>query len=210
MTRNIPRVDSSGRAYAGSQRQIQTYVNLYQDELSESILCAMPEFKSLNARFHWTSPLKEDGFREYRDKEFLRSVGLEHFYPELREFWPRNGPVWDALAIVESETDLEFRGILLVEAKSYPNEVYGNGCQASSRRSIEKIETAFGRTKGWLNVPLSCDWKGPLYQSANRIAHLYFLGESIKVDTLVGQPVLYLRSALPNCTYGMAKRSCRD
>ena len=182
MTKNIPRVDSSGRAYAGSQRQIQTYVNWYSDELSQHLISAGPEFNFSNARFRWASPLRENGFREYCDRRFLKSVGLEHLDPELKEFWPRHGPVWDALATVESETGPGFRGVLLVEAKSYPSEIYGGGCKASER-SIEKIEAALGRTKRWLNVPQHFDWTGPLYQSANRIAHLYFFREVVDVHT---------------------------
>ena len=41
--------------------------------------------------------------------------------------------------------------------------------------------TSFGQTKRWLGADATADWCGPLYQSANRLAHLYFLREIVKV-----------------------------
>ena len=44
----------------------------------------------------------------------------------------------------------------------------------ASPKSREKIESALNRTKKWCGVSRDTDWTGPLYQSANRLAHLYF------------------------------------
>ena len=76
-------------------------------------------------------------------------------------------------ASIEFPKDKNNKGILLVEAKSYPGEIYGVGCKASPA-SRKKIEDALDRTKKWCGVPADTDWTGPLYQSANRLAHLYF------------------------------------
>ena len=78
--------------------------------------------------------------------------------------------MWDALARV-TLLDSGRTGVLLVEAKSYPQEMYSNGCCASevSRTQIVK---ALQQTQRWLAVD-NVDWTGPLYQSANRLAHLY-------------------------------------
>lgn len=96
---------------------------------------------------------------------------------ELRQFWPSGGPSWDALAVVEPASEARPRGVLLVEAKSYPEEILGPGCQATDKRSLAMITEAVLETKRWLGVATSADWMGPLYQVANRLAHLYFFRE---------------------------------
>lgn len=100
----------------------------------------------------------------------------------MSEFWPKGGPNWDALAAVEIEKSPGGRGVVLVEAKSHPSEIYGGGCQASSPKSLRKIETALLQTKRWLGVSEDADWTGPLYQSANRLAHIYFFREVVGVQ----------------------------
>jgi len=69
----------------------------------------------------------------------LKACGLKHLSHDLSAFWPRGGPVWDALASIEFQEDKNSKGILLVEAKSYAAEIYGTGCKASPT-SREKIE----------------------------------------------------------------------
>jgi hypothetical protein len=180
MTESQARVDDSGRAYAGSQLQIQIYVNRRLDELSRHVLRALPSVASRGAHIRWVSPLESDRFTEYQDQAFLRAVGLEHLAVALRTFWPRGGPVWDALAVVETARTPGWRGVLLVEAKSHVREVYGGGCKASER-SRKAIEAALELTKRWLGASPDSDWTGALYQSANRLAHLYFFREVAKV-----------------------------
>ena len=180
MSERSDRVDDLGRAYAGSQLQLQIWVNRQPDELSRRVVDALPSLASLNPRLHWVSPLEREKFVEYQDRAFLRALELESLDPQLKRFWPRGGPVWDALAAVEIGGDPAPRGVVLVEAKSYPNEIYGPGCQASPR-SRKKIETALRKTKSWLGVPKNIDWTGPLYQSANRLAHLYFFREEVSI-----------------------------
>ena len=172
-----PRTNAFGAAYAGSQRQIQIYVNQKSVQLSSQVAAAINAQGDAMApeRIEWVSPLAKDSFREYQDAEFLAKVGLGTSVSALQGFWPRGGPVWDALGVVRDPF-----GVLLVEAKSYPSEIFGNGCQASppSRR---RIDAALAKTKAWLGVPQSTDWTGSLYQSANRLAHLYFLSEIVGV-----------------------------
>lgn len=170
------RVDDSGRAYAGSQLQIQIYVNRRSAELSKCVLDALPSLASLNAALQWVSPLESENFVEYQDRAFLTAVGLDQVARPLSKFWPRGGPTWDALAAVQVAGGQGRGGVLLVEAKSHPPEVYGGGCRASPR-SRRRIEAALERTRRWLGVPEDADWTGALYQSANRLAHLYFFRE---------------------------------
>ncbi len=173
-------MDDLGRAHAGSQLQIQIYVNRRPAELSRHVLAALPSLASLGANIRWVSPLESERFVEYQDRAFLRAVGLEHLASRLSAFWPSGGPVWDALAAVEFKKYPGVKGVILVEAKSHPPEVYGGGCKASPR-SRKKIEAALGETKRWLRVREDADWTGPLYQSANRLAHLYFFREVARV-----------------------------
>jgi hypothetical protein len=171
------RVDSVGRARAGSQRQIQTYVNEAKQELNSAIAKSLAQYNLGENDIQWVSPLAEDTYSEYQDSEFLERVGLASVAPQLREFWPKGGPCWDALARVKG-------GCLLVEAKSHVREIYGGGCKAKPP-SKQTIETACNATKIWLGVSPSTDWMSGLYQSANRYATLYFLREIAKVPAFL-------------------------
>ncbi|MBW1769003.1 MAG: hypothetical protein JRJ65_18400 [Deltaproteobacteria bacterium] len=114
MIKGPPRVDEHGRAFAGSQRQMQAYVNFRAEELSENILNVLPSLSSLNPSINWVSPLENDKYCEYQDKAFLVAVGLGHLSDALSDFWPKGGPVWDALASVDLPDN---RGVLLVEPR---------------------------------------------------------------------------------------------
>jgi len=170
------RVDEAGRASAGSRLQVQIYVNRYWEELSQRTLESLPALASAFPALQWVSPLESARFEEYRDAAFLRRLGLTSLWPDLKAFWPRGGPSWDALAIAHPAAGAQGSGVMLVEAKSHPSEVYGPGCRASAR-SRQVIQKALEQTKQWLGVSPESDWMGPLYQTANRLAHLYFLRE---------------------------------
>ena len=174
----VMRTDGAGRAFAGSQLQIQIAVSRRQDELSRATADAigLPSRSSLV----WKSPLEEERFAEYRDAAFLRVVGLEHLTPSLAAFWPRRGPCWDGLARIETAGVLS--GVVLVEAKSYPQEMKGSGCRATGA-SLKQIQKALRAAQKWLSVPESADWYGPLYQFANRLSHVYFLRERHGIPT---------------------------
>jgi hypothetical protein len=75
-------------------------------------------------------------FQEPVDQTFLAALNAGVHSQALREFWPSGGPHWDALALVRGS---DLPGALLVEAKSYPREVYGDGCKATSPRSRQLI-----------------------------------------------------------------------
>jgi hypothetical protein len=164
------RVNDFGRAFAGSQRQIQTYVNLRPVELSRKLLEVLSPPPPANTKLTWVSPLATKEFKELRDDEFLRALDLDKYIGDLREFWPEGGPSWDALGRLEGDAG---EGIVLVEAKSHILELKSQ-CQAEDLESRGKIAKAFAETKEWLNVEQSSDWTKPYYQSANRLALLYF------------------------------------
>lgn len=185
--KNFSRVGSTGRAHAGSQKQIQIYVNEKTHTLNSALAQSLSRYELDDKDIRWVSPLATDTYSEYQDSEFLERVGLAGLSPRLREFWPRGGPCWDALARIEG-------GCLLIEAKSHIPEIYGGGCGASPA-SKQKIEVALNATKAWLGVSRDVDWTGRLYQSANRYACLYFLREIAAVQAFlvnvyyVGDPI---------------------
>ena len=164
-----------GRAAKGSRRQIQDFVNANPSALERAIVSQLPEaVQQLSPKIRWVSPLAAQDYREYRDAEFLQKIGVGHLAAQLRDFWPQRGPSWDALGIMSNAA--EKPGVILVEAKSHIAEIYGNGCAASGR-SREKILSSLHEVQRWCAAEPETDWVGPLYQSANRIAHLYFLLE---------------------------------
>lgn len=135
----------------------------------------------LTAQVTWLSPVERSNFRELRDAAFLRELGLSYYAKTLRDYWPKGGPVWDGLALIERH-GVSKDAILLIEAKSYPDEVLGNGCQATPA-SRSTIETALDSTASWLGIKRPAISMGELYQSANRIAHVYFLRERLGLET---------------------------
>ncbi len=153
-------------------------MNDHPEALSRAILERLPlALRGANAQIRWLSPLATDDFREYRDAEFLDRVGLGRLAKALAQFWPKGGPSWDALGLIVGDGD---PSVVLVEAKSHIPEIYGNGCQASPPARV-KIAAALRETQRWCGVGADKDWLGCLYQSANRLAHLYFLLECARV-----------------------------
>lgn len=177
---NRKRVDPLGRAYAGSQLQLQLYVNRRQAELNHAITVALGFPPS---PLTWLSPVENEAYKEYRDAAFLEKLGLEDLVTPLRAFWPRSGPRWDGLARMDSSST-----VILIEAKNYPGEVRGGGCKAgdvtpvTSRHPVSRTTNARTRITEALNaaaknigVQNSDHWLGSLYQYANRLAHVDFL-----------------------------------
>ncbi len=179
-TDSAKRTDERGRAFAGSQLQVQIYVSRKPDVLSEAVRRALTASGESAPSVRWTAPLEEDLFKEPVDQAFLVALGLDDAADALREFWPSGGPNWDALAVLGNGERRD--GVLLVEAKSYPEEVYGSGCQATNPTSIATIERSLEAAQKWFGATTLSDWTGRLYQYANRLAHVYFLRHKLGVD----------------------------
>lgn len=140
-----------------------------------AVLEKIPEIDRTEVTLEWVSPLEAECFEEYRDQEFLTRLGLEDHASDLARFWPSRGPVWDALARVRLSDDGKAIGVLLVEAKRRPSEIYGNGCNATAEASIRQIEHALSEAKQWCGADCQSRWTDRLYQYGNRLAHVYFL-----------------------------------
>lgn len=176
----MARTDADGSAHKGSQRQLQEYVNNARSELNQQIFGAISSLPR-SCGLRWVSPLKgneeQEGYQEYSDAKFLIAVRQADLSFELQRFWPSGGPSWDALAIVYTGGP---PGVLLVEAKAHPGEI-ASSCGAKDQISKQKINGGLNATKSWLGVDKRSDWFSQYYQSANRLAHLYFLREIAKV-----------------------------
>ena len=179
--RRAKRTDDEGRALAGSQMHLQVWANRRSQDLSTRILAAF-DLDLPPTVVRWLSPIEAGRYREYRDGAFLRAIGQESARAELRQFWPSGGPVWDGLAQIVSDAP-GGHSTFLIEAKSYPEEVHGSGCQATAGSdALATIRRSLDKTAEWLGIKRTPAWEGRLYQSANRIAHLYFLREVLKLN----------------------------
>jgi len=177
-----PRVDEAGCAFSGSQLQVQLYIAKRTGALSRAVLGTL-EIPSDEARIEWVAPLKKRRFVEPMDEAFLDALGLTFHVPELASFWPKSGPRWDALGILRHPDRSD--GYLLVEGKSYLEEVYGSGCQAVDPESVERIMSSLHSARQWFSVSQDSDWLGRLYQYGNRLAHVYFLRERLGKEAIL-------------------------
>lgn len=157
-------------AEKGSQRDIQLCFNdpKLRDWLATSKMKIPVE--------RWLSPMADDRYSEYSDKEFLDRIGLPTSAAKLEEFWPARGPVWDGLAIAKDGT------ILLFEAKSHVSEFFGMGSKAKDPNSVMQINKALRETAEYIGAVFDeSAWTDALYQMANRLAFLYLLNVKLGV-----------------------------
>ena len=166
-----------GHGY-GSEWHLLRFLGYHRDTFSRQVRAEIggEELSWLDFKFsHKNKACGRD--TEYNGLDFITDQDvLRNWYA----FWPTTGQAqnWDAVGRLRLADGTE--EWLLVEAKAHTREIKGNGCSATSPRSIEKIEKALAETKaafGASSTPLE-DWMGPYYQYANRLAALYFLMEA--------------------------------
>jgi hypothetical protein len=150
----------------GSLKDIQVLINNYPSRLTNHIKKTL-HIKSED--IEWVSPIRDDEYAEYRDRGFIERLGITNLQVPIKDFWPNNGPQWDALG----------RGshgeVFIVEAKANIPEIVTDPMGAKSERSIKLIKDSLEATKKYLKVKNNIDWSGTFYQYTNRLAHLYYL-----------------------------------
>jgi hypothetical protein len=155
-------------ASAGSQRWLQVAVN----RKPQLLLSALQRSGAVGPRVSvkWYSPLREEGFREYRDQMALdkAGVGIAKLKKPLEEFWPARGPVWDALGVTSEGRPL------FIEAKAHIPEAASPGTKASAA-SRELIVRSLVEARHFYAPRAKAIWSELFYQYANRLAHQYFL-----------------------------------
>ena len=161
---------SKGQAKRGSQKDIQLLFNVPKNKtyLERKIKVQISD---------WLSPIESDDYREYQDDGFLNKIGLGSCTGQLvDDFWPKGGPVWDGLAKSHDGT------ILLFEAKAHISEMFGGGMKAKAKASRDMILRSLEETAEYIRAGYDATaWTDAMYQTANRLAHLYFLNKKIGV-----------------------------
>ena len=150
----------------GSLKWIQYILNDHPNILDSSISKFLPD--SHNQPIEWLSPLADDDYAEYKDQTFLDLLEIKLTKKELKNFWPSQGPQWDALGRIKSEA------YFLVEAKAHVSEIISSS-QAKAKSSISLINKSLSETRNYLNLKPGIDLTKGFYQYSNRLAHLYLL-----------------------------------
>ncbi len=176
----------NGKAEKGSQYWLQEFVNddAKRDVLSNQIISTSPSLIAFGVKnLTWKSPLKKENYYEYRD-DFLDALDLDDtrikdIKNKLSNFWPKNGPQWDGIALTETEK----KGIILLEAKAHPAETKSS-ISASSEISISKIGNSIKNVQSYMGLTVNIEaWTKNHYQLANRISYLYFLNTICQLPT---------------------------
>jgi hypothetical protein len=152
----------------GSQKWIQKLVNEKPDLLNSHLVeeLHLPKIENIC----WLSPLKNDDYAEYSDQDSLDRLGVNLKKKPLADFWPENGPQWDALGKSNNGK------VFLVEAKSHIGEL--RSFIGAKGNSLNKILQSLSETKAFLNSTIQTDWSRGFYQYANRLAHLHLFRQN--------------------------------
>ncbi len=135
----------------GSQRLLQDAVEFCPDYLLASL--QLGGGISTGETVSWVSPVRDDGYREYKDAEFIERLDLtDRLKTPLSDFWPRSGPRWDALGMSSSNRPI------LVEAKAHIPEAASPGSSASAESSVQSGEPRTHPTFYRSSQYCSLDW----------------------------------------------------
>ncbi len=140
-------------------------VNEYPDVLDSAITKALGWNGVV---IDWRSPLQDDDYAEYYDEAFLERLDVEELTMPLDTFWPKSGPRWDGLARTAEGK------LILVEAKAHIDEAVDYRSKASLV-ALRRIEQRLDEAKTAFRATKDACWHAPLFQTANRLAHLYYL-----------------------------------
>ena len=169
-------MSSHGKATKGSQYLLQNHVENQAYQLAAEITGRSASLLAFHGNFEWVSPLKSENYQEYQD-DFLDALGLSQFNTARAQFWPKRGPQWDGLAKVKRDGQT---GYVLIEAKAHPGETQSS-TQAQGD-SLKKINASLRATQMHLAIKPQ-DWTQDHYQTANRLAFLYFMNVRLELPT---------------------------
>lgn len=173
-------MSSTNKGKAGSQIDLQLSIAKVQKELNTKILNLCDRWK--DGRIIWYSPIEKTSFKEFWDNSFGEgrlSPKTESFWEGLKrpndfeDFWPKGGPHWDGIAVVETSTG--DKTLLLIEAKAHKSELKSDSqAKEDSLKTIKNRLKVIQRKSGLI---ADVDWTKRYYQFANRMAFLLFLQE---------------------------------
>lgn len=152
-------------AERGSQKWLQIAVNRKPDPL----LAALRKSGALAAgeSVVWKSPMAP-ALKEFSDVDALKIAGVADLRVGLEKFWPRRGPVWDAIGVTSSSSPL------FVEAKAHISEAASPATKASEA-SKKLIQESLTKARAHFARRSNCDWSCNFYQYATRLAYHFFL-----------------------------------
>src|SRR5206468_9600797 len=102
----------------------------------------------------WGSPVASHGYKEYRDGAVMRCLGIKELPGrQLAEFWPKRGPVWDALGRSNKGK------LILLEAKAHIPEAASPGSMATDD-SLKHINQALEETRKYFAPRAKAQWSG--------------------------------------------------
>jgi hypothetical protein len=156
----------------GSQYWLRVAVNGGREVMNREAVAALTLGPS--EEIEWISPLPP-AYTEYQDQHFLDQLGITLSSVPLRDFWPKGGPFWDALARTNKGKTL------LIEAKAHIPEVNSPESGASPK-SLKRIAKSLNEARAFLEADPIVDWTRTFFQYTNRIAHLYLLRELNGID----------------------------
>lgn len=148
-----------------SEHWLRVMVNESSDVFDTAIAGA---FGWAETVIDWRSPCRDDDYAEYYDDAFLERLGITRLTMPLAEFWPRSGPRWDGLGRTADGK------LILIEAKAHIAEAVDYHSKATGD-ALRRIEQRLDEAKAAFGAARDACWHTPLYQMANRLAHLHFL-----------------------------------
>jgi hypothetical protein len=151
-------MSSPSYAHAGSQRWLQIAV----DRAPELLDLALRRAGAIEASesVTWSSPVAANRYEEYRDGAVMRCLRIKELQGrQLAEFWPKRGPVWDALGRSNNGN------LILLEAKAHIPEAASPGSMASED-SLKHINEALEEARKYFAPRANAQWSGNLYQYA--------------------------------------------
>jgi hypothetical protein len=156
----------------GSRYWLRVAVNGAQDVINREIRAVVTLVEG--EEIEWISPLSP-AYTEYQDQHFVDQLRITLSAVPLKDFWPKGGPVWDALARTPKGR------VFLIEAKAHIPEI-DSPASGASPGSIQLISKSLNETRAFLNANILIDWTRTFYQYTNRLAHLYLLRELNGID----------------------------
>lgn len=150
---------SIGRGEKGSKYWMQTLILNSQVHLLNAIKGQLPKIRAIK----WKSPIATNNYKELKTEDITEIKGAK------LDFWPDNGPWWDAVGIADDGT------VLLVEAKAHITETKSK-CTATSEKSQSLIKASLMETHKRLAIKGhlydAALWYSKYYQLANRLTFL--------------------------------------
>ncbi len=185
-TSNYSMPASVDRATQGSRRQLQEYIQRLPRYLNQEIERLLPpELQALGQHPHWLSTQDSDQYQLGPRADFLRAAGLSPQPSLVDRRWARLGNCWNGLGLLPQGRGAR-PGLLLVESRSRLEEIDEPGWRLPARSS-QLIHETLRETQQWLNAAETDDWTGPLYRTANQLAHLHLLRNHMGVPAWLVQ-----------------------